>query len=322
MNDKNNNLKQDFSNTDALADILRTIRLQANTFYCNDLASPWGIELEKSDVGLFHIVISGSCWLKTPTMAQHLRLDTGDIVALPTGGSHWLSDMPDSPRMPGAEVVHKLLNHQNPFQCCSNRPAHITAMLCGSFSFGTSMQHPFLRDLPCFIHIKAAEQPELEWLRTMMKVLACESRNPSPGSTVVVDRLTEVLFIQLLRAHISSQSNALCYFSALADQQIGTALNLIHGDEQANLTVEKLGRLVAMSRTAFTEKFTKLVGMAPKAYLLNWRMQKAKTQLATSNAPMIIVAEHSGYSSEAAFSKAFKQFFGLTPGQSRRKLLS
>ena len=320
MSEKNNCLSEPFLSTDALADILKTINMQAKTFYCNDLASPWGMEIDKSDIGLFHIVISGSCWLKTPTMNEPIRLDSGDIIAFPTGGSHWLSDMPDSTRLPGDEVVKELLNHHNPFQGCADKPANITSMLCGSFTFGASMQHPFLRDLPCFVHIKATEHPELEWLRTLMKVLACESRNPAPGSTVMVDRLTEILFIQLLRAYINSKPCGICYFTALADNQIGTALNLIHGEDKARLSVEKIGELVAMSRTSFTEKFSKLVGISPKAYLLNWRMQKAKMQLENSIQPMIIIAENSGYSSESAFSKAFKQFFGITPGQTRRKL--
>jgi AraC-like DNA-binding protein len=319
MNITNSPISESFTSTDALADILKTIRMKANTFYCDDLASPWGMEIAKNDEGLFHIVISGSCWIKTPTMDEPRRLDSGDIVAFPTGGSHWISDMPESPRLPGDEVVNCLSHHNNPFGCCENKPANITAMLCGSFSFSASMQHPFLRDLPCYIHIKAAEHPELSWLRSMMKVLACESRNPSPGSTVIVDRLTEILFVQLLREYIKTKKEGISYFSALADKQIGQALNLIHGEDNAILTVEKLGELVAMSRTTFTEKFSKLIGMPPKAYLLNWRMQKAKALLENSATPLFSIAEMAGYSSEAAFSKAFKQFFNETPGRIRRQ---
>jgi AraC-like DNA-binding protein len=311
---------------DALADILKTLRISAKTFSCNDFSSPWGMQVDKSDIGLFHIIISGSCWL-TLTEDKKIRLDTGDIVAFPTGGSHSISDMPESTCLPGDEVVAQLLNQQNPFSCNAQKKDNITSLMCGSFTHDTSLNHPFLRDLPCFIHIKAVETPELEWLRMLTKVLACESRTPSPGSTVIIDRLTEVLFIQLLRTHIKNNSlkncdnGGACYLSALNDPQIGQALNLIHNDEKATLTVEKLGSSVAMSRTAFTDKFSKLIGIPPKTYLLNWRMQKAKTRLEASKEPMFTIAQYAGYSSEAAFSKAFKHLFNETPGKVRKKAL-
>ncbi len=307
------------ANMDALADILKTLRLSASTYFCHDLPSPWGMQIDKSAAGLFHVVISGSCWLTLSKNNKKIRLDSGDIVAFPTGGSHAISDMPETQKLPGELVVNQLKNQQNPFPCCEERPDNITALMCGSFSYDSSLDHPFLRDLPCFIHIKAAETPELEWLRSLMKVLACESRHPSPGSSVIIDRLTEVLFIQLLRNYMKENPESMCYLSALADTQIGQALNLIHGEKHAYLTVEKLASNVAMSRTAFTEKFTKLIGIPPKTYLLNWRMQKAKNLLATTTMPMIDIAENSGYSSEAAFSKAFKQFFQQTPGKYRRQ---
>jgi len=309
---------------DALADILKTLRISTKTYSCNDFSSPWGMQIDKSDVGMFHVVISGSCWL-TLGKDKKIRLDTGDIVAFPTGGSHGISDMPESKRIPGETVVTQLLNHENPFACNTQKPDNITSLMCGSFTHDSTLNHPFLRDLPCFIHIKSVETPELEWLRMLMKVLACESTNQNPGSSVIVDRLTEVLFIQLLRTHIKNNAkeqcskNSMCYLSALNDPQIGQALNLIHSESSARLTVEKLGSSVAMSRTAFTDKFSRLIGIPPKTYLLNWRMQKAKTKLETSNAQMYDIAEYSGYSSEAAFSKAFKSFFNITPGKVRRK---
>ncbi len=309
---------------DALADILKTLRVSTQTFSCNDFASPWGIQVDKSDVGLFHVIISGSCWL-TLADQKKIRLDTGDIVAFPTGGSHGISDMPESKCLPGDEIVAQLLNHQNPFSCSDKKSDNITSLMCGSFSHDSSLNHPFLRDLPDFIHIKAVETPELEWLRMLMKVIAGESRSPSPGSSVIIDRLTEVLFIQLLRTHITNNAQTecskqhSCYLTALNDPQIGQALNMIHNEKNALLSVEQLGASVAMSRTSFTEKFSKLVGIPPKTYLLDWRMQKAKTLLETTQNSMFDIAERSGYSSEAAFGKAFKLFFSTTPGKVRKQ---
>jgi AraC-like DNA-binding protein len=317
------------ANMDALADVLKVIRLSADTYFCTDFNAPWGMEIEESQQGMFHIVVENSCWLKlVKEEGPPLKLSAGDIVAFPTGGAHWISDTPESPRKPGSDVVENILNGMNPFQPradeSNTQEAHpqelssATTLLCGSFSYDSSMDHPFVKDLPCFIHIKASETPQLAWLRSLVTVLANESRQPSPGSSVMVDRLTEVLFIQLMRTYMENSSNSAGYIAALADLQIGSALNLIHSETKAHWSVERLGDAVSLSRTAFTEKFSKMVGMPPKTYLINWRMQKAKTQLEHTDTAMIDIAQGAGYSSEAAFSKAFKHYYEQPPGQVRR----
>ena len=304
--------------TDALTDILKTIRLNAHTYFCSDFAAPWGMEIPHSPEGLFHIVVEGQCWLQQGQDSLPLLLRAGDIVAFPTGGAHWISDSLGGDKLPGPEVVSRILDGSNPFAPADEQQPAQTTLLCGSFSYDTTIKHPFLRDLPCFILISARETPELAWLRNLVTVLADEARTPTPGSQVMTDRLTEVLFIQLMRTNMHANGGQHGYLAALADPQIGAALNLIHAEEHAQWTVERLGDAVALSRSAFTERFARMVGMPPKNYLVNWRMQKARDRLTDSKSPMIDVAETAGYSSEAAFSKAFKQFYGITPGKLRR----
>jgi len=309
---------------DALADVLKTIRLTTNTYFCADFSSPWGMDVAKGEDALFHVVVSGECWLRVAPAKESIHLKQGDIVAFPSGGAHSISDQKDSPTLPGNEVVEKVLQGNNPFRMISNSdgtgPINNTLM-CGAFSYDTSVKHPFIRDLPCFIHIKAAQTNDSRWLKALIETLSSEARVQEPGSTVMVDRLTEVLFIQLMRHFMQQNPGQQLYLAALGDPQIGKALNLIHDETTAFWTVERLGEHVAMSRTAFTDKFSSLVGMAPKTYLTNWRMQKAKGQLQSSEQTMIAIAENAGYSSEAAFSKAFKQFFAETPGRIRRSAI-
>lgn len=306
---------------DALADVLKTIRLNTSTYFCTDFSSPWGMEVAKGDEGLFHVVVSGECWLRVYPQEEAIHLQVGDIVAFPSGGAHSISDQKDSPTLPGDAVVAQIQAGNNPFHITANNehsgPAHNTLM-CGAFSYDTSVKHPFIRDLPCFIHIKAAQSRNSTWLNSLIHTLSLEARELNPGSTVMVDRLTEVLFIELMRHFMEEHAGQQLYLAALSDPQIGKALNLIHEEVTASWTVERLGEHVAMSRTAFTDKFANLVGMPPKTYLTNWRMQKAKGQLQAGNFSMIEISEAAGYSSEAAFSKAFKQFFGDTPGRIKR----
>ena len=306
---------------DALTDVLKTLRLNTQTYFCSDFQAPWGIEMEQVNEGMFHVVIEGQCFLHIQNNSDRIILNQGDIVAFPSGGAHWMSDHQDSPKAPGKRVVEQILAGHNPFKPSTenNISRDKITLMCGSFSYDTKIKHPFIRDLPCFIHIKAEQNKEQKWLGELVSTLSRESRSPSPGSSLMLDRLTEVLFIQIIRYFLSSQPDKQNYLAALNDQQIGTSLNLIHGEESADWTVETLGEQVAMSRSAFTEKFSKLVGQPPKTYLINWRMQKARAKLEMGDEIMYRIAEEAGYSSEAAFSKAFKTFFGITPGSVRRQ---
>ena len=318
--------------TDTLADVLKTIRLSGSAYFCSDFTSPWGMDIAAGVEGMFHVVINGSCYLQLDKSDEIISLQQGDIVAFPTGGAHWLSDDEKSPRLAGEEVVGNIIAGNNPFSpsesaknsdASNNSASNSSTLLCGSFSYDQSIKHPFLNDLPCFIHIEASQTPQLEWLRGLVKVLSNETKNPSPASSLMVDRLSEILFIQLIRHHMQllmkSGDRDMGYMTALNDVHIGKALNLIHGEQDAVLTVERLADAVALSRTAFSEKFSKMVGMTAKSYLLNWRMQRAKIHLQEANIKMLAVAENAGYASEASFSKAFKSFFSLTPGQFRKK---
>lgn len=305
---------------DALTDVLKTLRLNTQTHFCSDFHAPWGIQMEQTSEGVFHVVIQGECFLHIENTDHTILLAEGDIVAFPSGGAHWISDHKQSPKAPGPQVVKTILSGINPFkkELESKSQQTKSTIMCGSFSYDTKIKHPFIRDLPCFIHIKAADNKEQQWVNALVSTLSRESRTQAPGSNLMLDRLTEVLFIQIIRYFLASQPDKHNYLAALNDKQIGTTLNLIHAEETASWTVETLGKQVAMSRSAFTDKFSKLVGQSPKTYLINWRMQKAKAKLEMGDEVMFRIAEDAGYSSEATFSKAFKSFFGETPGGVRR----
>lgn len=290
---------------DALSDVLKTIRLSGSTYYCGGFDESESLVLTDQPKGQFHVVVKGGCWLKQQAEgADWIELKTGDIIAFPTGGAHQLAAMPES--------------STSNLEPQTNTESSNLTLLCGSFHYDSSLSHPFVKDLPCFIHAKATETPQLDWLRTLVSVIAHESQQPSQGSVAMIDKLTEALFIQLMRLHITEHSQDSTYLAALADEKIGVSLNRIHSEKEAYWTVELLAEKAALSRTAFSEKFTKMVGVNPKAYLTDTRMQRAKRQLEQSSASMISIAEATGYGSEASFSKAFKAFFKVSPGKVRK----
>lgn len=306
---------------DVLADVLKKIRLKSHSYFCSEFASPWGLDISQSREGMFHIVIDGRCWLRIDGVENPVQLDEGDIVAFPHGTAHAVSDSLDSPRLPGGKVVEEVLSGYNPFGH-SHADEQSNTLLCGSFAFDTSFTHPFIDDLPQLIHLKMNGNEDLNWLKTLVSVLSKEMRVQTPGHSVLVDRLTEVLFIQVIRTYMSETPDGAGYFCALADPKISMALSIIHEDEKALLNVNRLGSRVGMSRTNFHKKFSALVGESPKAYILHWRLQQARFKLTESQAPIAMIAEFAGYTSEAAFGKAFKKYFSISPGAVRKKAIS
>lgn len=303
---------------DALSDILKLIRLKSSVYFRKDFASPWGMEIGKSPFAQFHLVVRGHCYLQTDDMKDPKDLYAGDIVVFPKGKSHWLADNPVSKKIPGIKVVEAHENNETLFE----GEKLSTTLICGHFEFDKDFQHPFLQSLPELIHITDTERRQLSWLETATQVIMQEADSDEPGSEVVVNRLAEVLFIQILRIYIVQSNINTGYLAALKDKQIHNALSLIHHDPKSSWTLESIARTIGMSRSAFAARFKQLTGNTPMNYLANWRMNIAKEIIKEQHLSLIEIAEKVGYSSQASFNRAFKKQFRLNPGAMRRALKS
>src|SRR6202012_3553243 len=153
-------------------------------------------------------------------------------------------------------------------------------------------------------------------LHNTVQALASEMAQQSPGSEVVASRLAEVLFIQVLRAHIASgPERNKGWLRAIFDRQIGPALSAVHDRVNTAWTVESLAEAAGMSRSAFAARFKELLRQTPLEYVTEWRVQKGKKVLKKHGKKLIDVARSVGYESDAAFSKAFKRVVGANPGE-------
>jgi AraC-like DNA-binding protein len=151
-----------------------------------------------------------------------------------------------------------------------------------------------------------------------VRLIARESASQQLGAEIMLRRLTELLFIQIIRLWIDQQAEAsVGWVGALRDQLISAALGLIHQSPAHKWTVKELAEAVALSRSGFSARFTELVGEPPMAYLTRWRMLRA-TRLLKNEVRMETIAELLGYESEAAFRKAFKREIGIPPAQYRK----
>jgi len=195
-----------------------------------------------------------------------------------------------------------------------------TQLVCGSFRLERADAHPLLEFLPPLLHLRPAENAAAEWMEATLRFLARETREARPGTETIVSRLTDVLFVQVLRAWIETAPEGRGgWLGALRDRQIGAALAHLHRSPDRGWTNASLAEAVGMSRSRFAARFTALVGEPPLTYLSRWRLETAAGLLGDGALGLAEVAARVGYESEAAFSKAFRRRFGTPPGAYRRR---
>ena len=299
---------------DVLGDVLKAIRLNGSVYFNSCFCSPWGMSLTNSSKASFHIIVNGDAWLKLPSKPLPVQLFAGDIILFPTGAAHTISERVDSICLESSAVVEAYNNEQPMFV----GDTESIALVCGYVEFDRSMSHPFIDNLPEYIHIKADVRTEFYWLDSVIKQIVMESQSDIPGSAAIVDRFTEVLFIQIIRTYAQQNNVKMSYFKALMDKQLSKALQLIHRQPEKEWTVELLAGEIGLSRTAFYNRFNDLVGETPIKYLYKWRMMQAKQKLIDTQKPITHIAEEVGYQSDSAFQKAFKRFFNFTPASVRK----
>src|SRR5918992_4000167 len=306
-----------FPPADPLGEALHFLRMNG-AYYCrSELTAPWGLTLPATPGYLwFHVVTAGRMRLETRDQASAIQL--GDLALVPHGEGHVLRSEPGAaaPGILELERQHvsdryEILRHGD-----GGAP---TGLICGAVRF----EHPAARNLveilPSTIHIEASSSPRLEWMQSMLRLMASEAGELRPGGEAVITRLGDILVIQAIRAWIESDPAAQRgWLGALRDPQIGRAISQIHRDPARHWTVAALAHELSMSRSAFAARFTELVGEPVMSYVARWRMQLALAALKEEGATVGQLADRLGYRSEAAFSRAFKRVIGVSPGAIRR----
>ena len=302
---------------DALTDILNTLRLSSSLYFRTELTSPWGICVpSKANVARFHIVIRGQCWLQIEG-DEGAHISNGDLVVIPHGASHVIADQPSTNALPLSDVLDEVeYEGQGPLVyggggagCC---------LVCGEFAFDDLGDHPLLKNLPKKLYVSGDSSYNTQWLDSALGFIAHEAANNEPGANAIIDRLSEIILIQVIRATLASNNEPIPFLSVFADARINRVLSAIHADPSRDWTVEQLGQLVNMSRSSFSNRFTELANMTPLQYVIFVRLERACRALLETDAALITVAERIGYRSEAAFSQAFKKQYGMRPGEFRR----
>lgn len=304
---------------DPLGEALHILRMSGSLYSSCEFSAPWGLELPPlPGVLMFHVVTSGQCWIEVDGIEPSL-LQPGDLALVPHGEGHRGASEPGQPG-PGLFDLHREYLSERYEIIRHGGGGAMTRMVCGVVRFDHPAARHLVSVLPRLIRVEADSSPQLDWLHSTLRLMAAEARELRPGGETVITRLADILVIQAIRSWIASDPAAQTgWLGALRDRQIGRAITLIHRDPARSWTVADLAHEVAMSRSAFAARFSELVGEPPMQYLARWRMHVALTWLKEDSATVGELAIRLGYQSEAAFSRAFKRFAGVSPGSVRRQ---
>jgi AraC-like DNA-binding protein len=257
----------------------------------------------------YHILTAGRCWGGL-VGGRPVALEPGDVIVFPHGDAHVMSSdpkLPSAPATPGRFPETVILGEGGEVAA---------ALVCGFLGCDRRPFNPLLSTLPRQLHLPGLSSG---WRQSFARQVVEESRALRAGADSVLTRLAELMFVEVLRRYLETlPSGQRGWLSGLRDDVVGRGLGLLHGAPAHPWTLDELASGVAMSRSAFADRFTALVGQPPMQYLAQWRMQLAAGRLATSNAKVAAIAEEVGYESEEAFSRAFKRLMGVSPAAWRR----
>ena len=304
-----------------LSDILAALRFRGTLYFSTEFHPPWGIRVPRfRKVARFHLVVRGGCWIRVED-AEPVRLETGDIILVPRGAEHVIADAPDRPAHAVDEVVKAAgFTGRGALVIGDADSGAPTRLVCGHFEFDDDVDQPLLERLPVALVVRWDEEVRSFPLEDAFRLIVREVREGHPGHGAVVERLSEILFVQLVRTWARRSDHGRGVLAALADPHLGAALEAIHTEPSAHWTLETLTRKAGMGRSAFVERFGAVVGETPLRYLTRWRIQLAKRLLADSALSLEQIAERVGYDSAAAFSRMFTKTARLSPGLYRRNV--
>ncbi len=315
---------------DALSEVLRAQRLSGGVFLQGHFTEPWCLASAvqahdfKAHIGpadhlvLYHFVTEGALQVEIAGEASKTFLP-GQAAILPRNDPHRLSGSGraeavsalDVARVPGPSKL-MVIEHGG--------GGPTTRIVCGFLGGLALFDDPLMSSLPKLLLYDSRKERAGALVQASLQLAQDELASGRAGSEAMLGRLSELLFVEAVRSHVEALPEAAGgWLAALKDAGISRAITAMHAHPQEPWTVTLLAREAGMSRSAFAERFVRLIGAPPADYLARHRMRLAARQLALGSASLIDIAESVGYGSEAAFSRAFKRCFGAAPSTWRRR---
>jgi Cupin len=268
---------------DALSDVLRTVRLTGATFFDVVAKAPWVAEQPPREMILpsaehliaYHVITEGR-YFASIVSKKPIALEAGEVIVLTKGDPHILSSSPGmraDPRAPNA--LDAVTGSQLPFLLNLGRDGPTSAkVVCGFLACDAKPFNPLLDNLPPVIKVRDSQGSDAHWLGQFIRLAMIESADKRAGGESVLARLSELMFIEVVRRYLEAlPPEQAGWLAGLRDPFVGRALSLIHGRPSRNWSIEELAKDVGLSRSVLAERFAELVSMPPMHYLAKWRMQ-------------------------------------------------
>ena len=336
---------------DVLSDVLRVVRLTGAVFFNGELTAPWTLDepdaqqiaayaLPQAEcIVLFHILAEGSAVFECRGLPP-VHLGAGDVIIFPHADRHKMSSHLGACARPPCDVFPKG-GESEPLHIAFGGGGEESRFICGYLNCDQRF-NPLLGALPTILVVRSRDnysaveaidrnglrptrvpQGSGTWLGTTLKFTIHEAMSGRPGNSAMLGRLTELMFVEILRQYMQQlPADQTGWLAGLNDACVGKALRLMHTEPARNWTVDELAREAAISRSVLAQRFTELVGDSPMRYLAGWRIQLAKQMLREGKCSIQEIATKVGYESEAAFNRAFKRLAGSPPASWRRSVAS
>ena len=314
---------------DALSETLRVVHLVGAIFIRARFTAPWCYLSPHADaaapilepgaerVVIFHLITEGECFVE---LERHepLRLVAGDVVMFPHGDEHRMASTPGLEPAKPSSSLEELLSVR-PRELIHGGGGKPTRFVCGYLACDARLARILLGGLPRVVRVNVRGSDAGAWLEASLRYALAEVRSPRPGGAGVLAKLSELLFIEVLRLYMNEQAEgASGWLAGVRDRIVGAALAAIHAKPAHGWTLDELAREAGASRSVLAERFQQLVGTSPIQYLTQWRLLLAANRLIRGNAPLARIAEDVGYRTDTAFNRAFRREYGAPPAAWRR----
>ena len=299
--------------SDPLSDVLELVQARCSLSGRLIAGGAWARRFSNLDAIKFCAATEGACWCFMDGMAAPVRFSAGDVLV--TNGTRSL--------ILGSEPALMVRAANTPFVQDENGIYRLGvgndfAMLAGMVHIDDKRQALLLDGLPPMLHVLGTT-PDAAAIGWLLEQLVREMEPAErPGRTVIMAELAQLLFVSTLRAYLAhAPEDDMGWLKGLGDKRLASALSRMHAAPKRNWSLEELAQAAGMSRTSFAVRFREVMGMPPLTYLSNWRMHLAARHL-LAGATVAEVADVIGYTSESAFSHAFKRSMGVAPGRYRK----
>ena len=314
---------------DVLSEVLKVVRLEGALFYNAEFSAPWSVSAPPAatvaphlapgagHVIIYHLLVEGRCWARLPS-GESVSLGAGDLVVFPHGDPHVMGNGGPVEAWDTGKELPRILAQGLTLERMGGG-GEITRLVCGYMACEPRLSGVFLSGLPALVKINIRDDRAGQWLESTIRFSVGQTDGKGAGFDAMLAKLSEVLFIEMLRRYVQAlPDDQIGWLAGARDDIVGKSLALMHRKPGAPWTIATLAKQVGTSRSVLAERFHHYLGEPPMAYLTRWRLQLGAQILGTSSCSVAEIADEVGYESEAAFNRAFKRAFGTPPARFRQ----